>query len=126
MILGIGSDIVKVARIKALLIKNRQRFLHKIFTNVEISLLENLTNPNRLVGYVAKRFAAKEACAKAFGTGIGASLSFHDLEVFQDKFGKPYFEFSAKINKQIKAHLTMTDELEYAQAFVVIEDLPSL
>jgi holo-[acyl-carrier protein] synthase len=126
MIVGIGSDIIKIARIKALLDKNKQRFLLKIFTLKEIELTQNINNTQRLAGYVAKRFAAKEACAKAFGTGIGANLSFHDLEIFQDKLGKPYFKFSEKINnkhQQIKVHLTMTDEQEYAQTFVIIEEL---
>ncbi len=126
MILGIGSDIIKISRIKALLVKNKQRFLLKILTQVEIELADNINNLDRLINYIAKRFAAKEACAKAFGKGIGSHVSFHDLEIFQDQFGKPYFKFSKKLSNHynnLKAHLTMTDEQEYAQAFVIIEEL---
>ena len=127
MIIGIGSDIVAKQRISNLLISYKNRFLEKIFTANEITLLKE-TN---LAGYVANRFAAKEAFAKALGTGIGEIVSFQDLEIFKDPKGKPFFKLSAKLSdfiKQnhgdnIKTHLTMSNESEYAQAFVVIEKL---
>lgn len=125
MIIGIGSDIIRVARIRNLLINNRQRFLARIFTKDEIKLAEKIDKIERLSGYVAKRFAAKEACAKALGTGIGAVLGFYDMEIFQDERGKPYIKFSAKINDRFKnmiAHLSLADEREYAQAFVILEN----
>ena len=126
MILGIGTDIVKTSRIKTLLIKNKQRFLSRILTINEINLTSDYNNIDRLTGYVAKRFAAKEACAKALGKGIGKYLSFHDVEIFKDINGKPYFEFNSKIKNlypDIKSYLSMADEKEFAQAFVVMEKI---
>jgi holo-[acyl-carrier protein] synthase len=125
VIIGIGTDLIKIDRIKALLIHNRQRFLQRILTKDELKILKE----GRITGYVAKRFSAKEAFAKALGTGIGKHLSFQDIEIFQDPNGKPYFKFSDKLKeflynnygKEITAHLSMTDESEFAQTFVVIE-----
>lgn len=126
MIIGIGSDIIKNSRIEALLITHKQRFLQRILTSTEIDLLNN----KRLISYVAKRFAAKEACSKALGTGIGKYASFQDMEIFSDVNGKPYFKFSPKLKEFLqhnhgpyKTHLSMTDEEEYAQAFVIIEKI---
>lgn len=128
MIIGIGSDIIKISRIEALLVSYKQRFLHRIFTTAELELFKNIENSKRLLGYVAKRFAAKEAFSKAFGTGIGKEVSFQDIEIFSEISGKPYFNFSKKLSDLLKknygqtqVHLSMTDEEEYAQAFVVIE-----
>ncbi len=124
MIIGVGTDIIKISRIKTLLIKNKQRFLQRIFTENEIKVSLNYKNIDRLTGYIAKRFAAKEACSKALGRGIGEHLSFHDIEIFQDIHGKPYIKFSEKINNYyplIIPHLSMTDEKEFAQAFVIME-----
>jgi holo-[acyl-carrier protein] synthase len=127
VIIGIGSDIIRIPRIGALLISYKQRFLHRIFTIGELDLLPQ---NNKLAAYVAKRFAAKEAFSKAIGTGIGKDVSFQDLEIFSEKSGKPYFKLSDKLNKfllknytQLHTHLSMTDEEEYAQAFVVIEGM---
>ena len=119
MIIGIGNDIIKTSRIKALLVKNKRRFLHRIFTPKEIFLTESFSNIDRLSSYVAKRFAAKESFAKAFGTGIGAKLSFQDIEIFKTFAGKPYIEFNQ--NNDYNIHLSMADETCYAQAFVIIE-----
>lgn len=128
MIIGIGSDIVKVSRIEALLVSYKQRFLHRVFTMAELELFKNIDHQKRLVGYVAKRFAAKEAFSKAFGTGIGGDISFHDVEIFSEISRKPYFKLSNKLSDILKknygkaqVHLSMTDEEEYAQAFVIIE-----
>jgi len=128
VITGIGSDITKISRIEALLMRNKQRFLNRIFTKTEIDLLKKISNSKRLLGYIAKRFAAKEAFAKALGTGIGKYASFQDIEIFSSSEGKPFFEFSAKLKEFLQVtygaqqvHLSMTDEEDYAQAFVIIE-----
>ena len=131
MIIGIGSDIIKTARVIRLLKLNRQRFLQKIFTTLEINLLQNILNEKRLVGYIAKRFSAKEAFSKALGTGIGKHLSFKDIEILKDIRGKPYFKYGLSLEifiqknygENIQIHLSMSDELDYAQAFVVIEKI---
>ncbi len=130
MIVGIGTDIIKNERIEALLISSKQRFLQRLFTPNEIILLDSLSD-RRLVGYVAKRFAAKEAFSKALGTGIGKDLSFQDLEILSNSKNKPYFKFSIKLQnlmqsnygKNLQAHLSLADEHEYAQAFVIIEKI---
>jgi holo-[acyl-carrier protein] synthase len=132
MIIGIGSDIVSIARINRLLEHKKQPFLNKIFTKHEITLLDNM-HPNKMVGYVANRFAAKEALAKALGTGIGKHLSFKDISIVKTSQGKPYFEYQDKLKNFIEQthdsnfniQLSMSNEKEYAQAFVVIQKVNS-
>lgn len=121
MIFGIGSDIVKVSRIRALLENKGPAFLAKIFTSSEIAQLSLNIDSS---GYIAKRFAAKEAFAKALGTGIGAQVGFHDIEIVKDSKGKPFFKLGKKLdelNKMHNFHLSMSDEKEFAIAYVVIE-----
>lgn len=124
MIVGIGSDVIAVDRIRKLLAWRKDAFLQKILTDNEISLLQHI-NAIRLAGYIANRFAAKEAFSKALGTGIGQHVAFKDIEILKASTGKPYFNFSARFKKSlgdnIKIHLSMSNEAEYAQAFVVIE-----
>jgi holo-[acyl-carrier protein] synthase len=130
MIIGIGNDIIAISRIKGLLVRNKQPFLQKIFTLNEIALLDMITNSVRLAGYIANRFAAKESFAKALGTGIGQYVSFKDIEILKTPQGKPYFNFSDSLKlflqqnygDNVRVHLSMSDETEYAQAFVVMED----
>jgi len=116
VIIGIGTDIIEIKRIEKL---DLDKFAKKILTESEIKLLAN--GPQR-VAKLAKRFAAKEAIAKAFGTGIGGDLSFQDIEISSDEKGKPL----AKISNQqagLSVHLSIADEKEYAVAFAVIEKL---
>lgn len=128
MIIGIGNDIVSVDRIREILAKNKDSFLQKILTDKEISVFVHV-GAEKVAGYIANRFAAKEAFSKALGTGIGKDVSFKDVEILKTSRGKPYFEFSLKIKdlfrsdygNNVKVHLSMSDEREYAQAFVVIE-----
>ena len=128
MIIGIGSDVIAVERIKRLLSWREKAFLQKILTKNEISLLDKVSIV-RLAGYVANRFAAKEAFSKALGTGIGQYVSFLDIEILKTSIGKPYFEFSDKLKNflkenygdNIKIHVSMSNEAEYAQAFAIIE-----
>ncbi len=126
MIIGIGSDVIAVDRIKKLLTWRKDAFLQKILTDNEVNLSQHI-NATRLAGYIADRFAAKEAFSKALGTGIGKYVAFKDIEILKTSAGKPYFNFSARFKKSlgddIKIHLSMSDEAEYAQAFVIIESL---
>ncbi len=126
MIIGIGCDIVGINRISRLLLQNEEAFLKKILTTQEICLLDK----KKLFSQVAKRFAAKEAFSKALGTGIGACVSFHDIEIISDLKGKPNFTYSKKLVEYMYkeygnfiAHLSISDEKDYAQAFVIIEKL---
>lgn len=128
MIIGIGSDVIAVERIEKLLDARKTAFLEKILTAKELKFIEAV-NESRLAGYMANRFAAKEAFSKALGTGIGKYVSFQDIEVLKTARGQPYFELSAKLESFIenvygdgvRLHLSMSNETEYAQAFVVIE-----
>ena len=128
VIIGIGSDVIAVDRIKKLLASHESAFLKKILTANELKLIGSISEA-RLAGYMANRFAAKEAFSKALGTGIGEHVSFQDIEVFKNPQGKPYFELNSKLKlflesnygDSVRVHLSMSNETEYAQAFVVIE-----
>jgi len=118
MITGIGTDIVEIARFEQIEARSGiQRLAKKLLTQEEISALTktSIISPAKL----AKRFAAKEAISKAFGTGIGAKLAFHDIEIFNDESGKP--TASIKNRADLKIHLSISDERTHALAFAVIE-----
>lgn len=128
MILGIGSDLTDIRRIERAITRFEKRFLDRIFTTAEQARAE--ARPGRINTY-AKRFAAKEACAKALGGGLWRGVSFTDIEVMNLKGGKPSIDLYGAAKSQLEAlcpegretriHLTMSDEPPYAQAFVVIE-----
>ena len=124
-ILGIGVDIIENNRIKNS-IKNH-KFRDRIYTKNELELSASSKNK---IGYFSKRFAAKEAFAKALGTGFRNNLNFKDIEIMNDKFGKPYYSKTKKIKqlvrKQFKVKnfeffLSISDEKEYATAFTIIQ-----
>jgi len=117
MIFGIGCDIVDVRRIKSIVDRYNDKFLNRTFTDQEINL-SKLTKNN---SYYAKRFSAKEAYAKATGYGIGKKVSFKDIEILNDKNGAPYFNKHPLQNKNIKAFLSISDEIQYAVSYVVLE-----
>jgi len=126
-ILGVGVDIIKNDRIKNL-IKNH-KFRDRIFSSNELKLSASSKNK---IGYFSKRFAAKEAFAKALGTGFRNDLNFKDIEIMNDKFGKPYYSDSKKITKIIKkefkvknfnSFLSISDEKEYSTAFAIIQSI---
>ncbi|CAC9563385.1 Holo-[acyl-carrier-protein] synthase (EC 2.7.8.7) [uncultured Gammaproteobacteria bacterium] len=124
MIYGIGTDIINIERVEHILNKNRDDFVKRVLSEHEQALFANKGDS---VAYCAKRFAAKEAFAKALGTGIGKIVSFQDLTVRNNENGKPYFIPSEKlrlylVGKNIKqAHLSLSDEKFNAVAFVVLE-----
>ncbi len=129
-ILGIGTDIVNKARIKTILDKHGERFIHRILTFEELDYFEAQKHDAGRVDYLAKRYAAKEAIAKAVGTGIGERFSFKDATIFNQRSGKPDVALSAKGDALLKAltqqrggsvHLSLADEIDSAVAFVVIE-----
>ena len=126
-IYGIGTDIISVDRIKKSM-KNKI-FLRRIFSNEEITKCYRLSNPNNCY---AKRFAAKEAFAKALGTGFRNNLNFKDIEIINDKLGKPHYTKTKKITKIVKKEfkvksfncfLSISDEKEYSTAFTVIQSI---
>ncbi|MDD7804897.1 MAG: holo-ACP synthase [Endozoicomonas sp. (ex Botrylloides leachii)] len=125
MIAGIGSDIVKVARIAAIASRHGERFAKRILTARELATYQQAVNP---IAFLAKRFAAKEAAAKALGTGIG-KVSFHHLEISNNSRGAPKLTFhghAARLQQQRNishCHLTIADEEDNAVAFVVLESI---
>ncbi len=123
MIFGIGTDIVRVARMQQSLDKHGERFARRILTEHE---LVGYQRANKPANYLAKRFAAKEATAKAMGTGFRNGLSLKHINVEHDDQGKPLLEFNglaAEFMKQQgihEAHISLADEQEYAVAFVTL------
>ena len=124
MIYGIGTDLVSIKRIEATLFRFGDRFLHRILHEEEVAEYAKSSQPAR---FIAKRFAAKEAFSKAFGTGIGEIVGWHDIRVTHDALGKPQIETSDALRKVlamkqiVHSHISITDETEQAMAFVVIE-----
>jgi holo-[acyl-carrier protein] synthase len=131
MILGIGSDLVDIERIEKVIARHGERFLARIFTPVERARAER--RADRMATY-AKRFAAKEACAKALGTGLRKGVFWRDMGVVNLPSGRPTLRLSGGALAQLEAitpegceariDLTITDEGPLAQAFVVISAVP--
>ena len=127
MILGIGTDLVDIRRIERTIARHGDRFLDRIFTSTERELAE--CRANRAATY-AKRFAAKEACAKALGTGFRDGIFFRDLGVVNLPSGRPTLQLAGAALYRLQAivptgfephiDLAITDEYPMAQAFVVI------
>ena len=126
-ILGIGVDIIENKRIKKS-IKNH-KFKDRIYSSKEQKLSSLSRNK---VGYFSKRFAAKEAFAKALGTGFRNNLNFKDIEVINNKFGKPYYIKNKKIIKIVQKNfkvknfncfLSISDEKDYSTAFTIIQSI---
>jgi holo-[acyl-carrier protein] synthase len=123
VIAGIGADLVNVKRIEDALFRHGDRFLHRILREDEVAEYANTAQPAR---FLAKRFAAKEAFSKAWGTGIGAELGWHDIAVGHDGKGRPLIRVSEMLAgkmaaRKLLSHLTLTDEADHALAFVVLE-----
>ena len=126
-IVGIGVDIIENKRIKNSL-KNL-KFKKRIYSTKELA--QSSLSKNK-VGYFSKRFAAKEAFAKALGTGFRGNLNFKDIEIVNDKMGKPYYLKSKKISKIIHKNfnikkyncfLSISDEKDYSTAFTIIQSI---
>ena len=124
-ILGIGVDIIQNKRIKDS-IKNH-KFKDRIYSTNEIRLSNYSKNK---IGYFSKRFAAKEAFAKSIGTGFRENLNFKDIEILNDKKGKPFYFKSKKIDTIVKKKfkiknynlfLSISDEKDYSIAFTIIQ-----
>ena len=128
MIVGIGSDLCDIRRIQHTLDRFGGRFTDRIFTDIERARSER--KGDRAASY-AKRFAAKEACSKALGTGIRAGVFWRDMGVVNAPSGKPTMKLTGGAAARLQAlmppgataviHLSLTDDHPYAQAFVIIE-----
>ena len=132
MIIGIGSDLTDIRRIERTLQRFGDRFARRVFTETERARSER--KPDRAASY-AKRFAAKEACAKALGTGVPRrGVGWADMGVVNLPSGKPTLALTGGAAERLAAlippgsrpviHLSLTDDHPYAQAFVIIEAVP--
>ena len=126
MILGIGTDILEIERMQFLMQRFGNKVLHRLFTVHERTYAEKLSYA-RQVRFYAKRFAGKEAVAKALGIGIGTKLSWQDISILNDSQGKPIIKLSEKVQQTllgshptIRLHISLSDDKQ-ALAFVVIE-----
>ncbi|WP_091738160.1 holo-ACP synthase [Phenylobacterium immobile] len=132
MILGIGSDLSDIRRVQASLDRFGERFTNRVYTDLERARSERKTD--RAASY-AKRFAAKEACAKALGTGIRHGVFWRDMGVINLRSGQPTMALTGGALARLQQltpegmkaviHLSLTDDHPYAQAFVVIEAAPA-
>jgi len=124
VIYGIGTDIVEISRIAEM--KSLSSFAEKILSSNELEIASQYKN-DKLIKYLAKQFAAKEAISKAFGTGIRKPILMKDIEIMRDKIGKPYLNPLAEVKKTIidlgitKSHVSLADESEYVIAFAILE-----
>lgn len=123
MIYGIGTDIVAVARLQGLWERHGERILSKLLAPVERGDFARATDKGR---FLAKRFAAKEAFAKALGTGVRAPATLPAIGIVHDELGKPVFQLSEDLaclleDRSLMPHLSISDETDYAVAFVILE-----
>ena len=135
MIIGIGSDLIDITRVAKVIERHGDRFLDRIFTDAERARAARRANSEKMVvATYAKRFAAKEVCAKALGTGMAHGVFWRDMGVVNLTSGAPTMALTggalARLEKilppghRAAIHLTITDDFPLAQAFVIIEALP--
>jgi len=132
MILGIGNDITDIRRIEKVIAKHGERFLNRIFTETERKRAERKA---KSVETYAKRFAAKEACSKALGTGMRRGVWWRDMGVVNLPSGRPTMKLTGGAAERLanmtppgmeaRIDLTITDEYPLAQAFVIISAVPA-
>lgn len=124
MILGTGTDLIDIRRIERALTRFGHRFAQRILVEYEYQRFCAHPKP---VHYLAKRFAAKEAFSKAMGTGIQFPVNWHSVSVANERSGRPYLKFSEPLAALLKqrgisrTHLSLSDEVEMACAFVILE-----
>ena len=131
MILGVGTDLANIDRIAGVLERHGDRFRNRVFTEVEQRKAERRKD---MAGTYAKRWAAKEACSKALGTGLRMGISWKDMAVSNLKTGQPVMTVTGWAAERLKdmtpeghqatIHVSLTDDHPWAQAFVVIEAQP--
>lgn len=131
MILGIGTDLCNIDRIKGVLDRHGDRFRNRVFTETELSRAARRPHEPATL---AKRWAAKEACSKALGTGLSMGIAWRDMAVANLRSGQPVMSLTGWAAERLAAmtppghrahiHVTLTDDHPWAQAFVVIEAVP--
>ena len=133
MILGIGNDLIDIRRIEKTIEKHGERFLNRVYTDIERAKSDR--RAQRAASY-AKRFAAKEACAKALGTGLNQGVYWRDMGVVNLPGGKPTMRLTGGALKRLEKitpaghqpqiDLTITDDFPLAQAIVIISAVPQV
>ena len=131
MILGIGTDLANIDRIQGVLNRHGDRFRNRVFTPIELAKAARRKDE---AGTLAKRWAAKEACSKALGTGLAMGISWKDMAVSNLRSGQPVMALTGWAAERLAkmtppgheaiVHVTLTDDHPWAQAFVVIEARP--
>jgi holo-[acyl-carrier protein] synthase len=125
LIYGIGTDLVSKKRIARIFNKHPERFAARILSPAELSIFKHKQSAD----YLAKRFAAKEAVVKALGIGFREGIYFHNISILSDNLGKPSVSFHGVTQKyvanlgELKFDISISDDFEYALAFVVISNL---
>ncbi len=133
MIVGIGSDLIDIRRVEKVMGRFETRFIARCFTDTEQKKAERRRGAGTHIDTYAKRFAAKEACSKALGTGFNQGVYMKDIGVVNDASGRPSLELTGGARGRLEAmvpkglkpsiHLTITDEPPLAKAVVIIEAL---
>jgi len=130
VIYGVGTDVCDVRRIEAVLARRGERFAEKVLGPHEIEVFRQRLSavPARGVRYLATRFSAKEAFSKAIGLGLRMTMTWRDCEVVKARSGKPEIALHGELarwfaDRRLRAHVSVTDETDYAAAFVVVEIL---
>jgi holo-[acyl-carrier protein] synthase len=124
VILGTGTDLIDIRRVERALARFGHRFAQRVLVEHEY---QRFCAHRKPAHYLAKRFAAKEAFSKAMGTGIHFPVNWHNVSVANERSGRPYLKFSEPLTTLlqqrgiIRAHLSLSDEVEMACAFVVLE-----
>ena len=128
MIFGIGTDVCDIRRIRASLDRHGDRFALKILSDAEFATFKarGARWPDRAVNYLATRFSAKEAFSKAIGLGMRTPMTWRHCEIAKAKSGKPEIVLHGELKtwfeaRQLTAHVTVTDETDYAASFCVVE-----
>lgn len=132
MIYGVGTDICDVRRIRASLTRHGGRFAQKILSDAELATWAKRSAawPERGVRFLATRFSAKEAFSKAIGLGLQAPMNWHDCEIVTAASGQPEIVLHGALKtwfeaRQLSAHVSLSDEADYAASFCVVEKNPA-
>ena len=128
MIYGIGTDLCDVRRVQATLARRGDRFAHKVLGPNELAIFEarRARVESRGIAFLATRFSAKEAFSKAIGLGLHMPMTWRACEILNEASGKPYIRLHGDLagwfaERDLRAHVTVTDETDYVATFVVVE-----
>lgn len=120
MILGLGTDIIEIERLRTSIERHGLHFLNRLFTQKEQDYCYRFQDP---APHFAGRFAAKEAIAKALGTGFGAELAWHDIEIINNELGKPIVHLAQALKQKhnsVQVHLSISHCVNYAMATAIL------